>query len=85
MTLSQRPFAIRTLQQVKPEKFQEASAEGLRLTWEEAKVYKTQHNMEGDLGGLVDRAQEDYVTDIGYGEATSELGKQYAEWSATAA
>eukprot|EP00973_Karenia_brevis_P042409 5870471-Karenia_brevis.AAC.1 len=67
------------MQQVKPDKFQEDSEEGLRLTWDEAKSYKTQHNMEGDLGGLVDKSQEEYVTDIGYGEVTYELGKQYAE------
>eukprot|EP00973_Karenia_brevis_P093148 12415860-Karenia_brevis.AAC.1 len=41
--------------------------------------------MEGDIGVLVGRAQEEYVTDIGYGKVTYELGKQYAEWSATAA
>eukprot|EP00973_Karenia_brevis_P028076 3867204-Karenia_brevis.AAC.1 len=39
MTVSHRPFEIRTLQQVKLEKFQEASEEGLKLSWEDAKAY----------------------------------------------
>eukprot|EP00973_Karenia_brevis_P063228 8790967-Karenia_brevis.AAC.1 len=40
--------------------------------------------MEGDTGVSVDKPQEEYVTDIGYGEITHELGRQYADWSATA-
>eukprot|EP00973_Karenia_brevis_P039946 5514104-Karenia_brevis.AAC.1 len=66
--MSQKPFEIRTLRQVMPDKFQEDSEEGLRLTWDEAKAYETQHHMEGDLGVLADKPQEEYVTDIGYGE-----------------
>eukprot|EP00973_Karenia_brevis_P087826 12182658-Karenia_brevis.AAC.1 len=84
MTLTQRPFEVRTLQQVKPDKFKEGSEEGIRLDWEEAKAYKADNGLGGDQGVLVDRAQEEYATDIGYGEMTYELSQKYAEWSATA-
>eukprot|EP00973_Karenia_brevis_P008854 1199394-Karenia_brevis.AAC.1 len=42
------------------------------------------HRLEGDQGLLVDRAREDYVTDMGLGLATDDLSRQYSEWSAIA-
>eukprot|EP00973_Karenia_brevis_P050346 6988149-Karenia_brevis.AAC.1 len=38
----------------------------------------------GDKGVLVDRAQEEYVKDLGLGPATYDLSQQYSEWSAVA-
>eukprot|EP00973_Karenia_brevis_P040466 5592475-Karenia_brevis.AAC.1 len=67
MTITQRPLEVRTLQQVKPDRFGglEGEEEGLKLTWDEAKTYMDEHGLGGDKGVFVDRAQEDYVTDLG--------------------
>eukprot|EP00973_Karenia_brevis_P086917 12053883-Karenia_brevis.AAC.1 len=66
------------------DRFKEVSEEGLRLSWEEARAYKEEHGLVGDLRVTVDRAKEEYVTDIGYTQSTDDLSKSYAEWSATA-
>eukprot|EP00973_Karenia_brevis_P086116 11943047-Karenia_brevis.AAC.1 len=70
MTITKKPCEVRTLQQVKPDKVKEGSEEGLRLIWEEAKAYKEENGLEGDQGVIIDRAQEEYVTDIGYNTTT---------------
>eukprot|EP00973_Karenia_brevis_P034049 4696998-Karenia_brevis.AAC.1 len=35
-----------------------------------------EHGLVGDQGVFIDRAQENYVTDIGYGTATYNLSKK---------
>eukprot|EP00973_Karenia_brevis_P050135 6957275-Karenia_brevis.AAC.1 len=41
------------------------------------------HGLTGGQGAVVDKAQEEYVIDLGLGTAT-DLSQQYSEWSATA-
>eukprot|EP00973_Karenia_brevis_P010933 1482313-Karenia_brevis.AAC.1 len=40
--------------------------------------------LAGDKGVFVDKAQEEYVANLGLGPATFDLSQQYSEWSATA-
>eukprot|EP00973_Karenia_brevis_P060679 8438526-Karenia_brevis.AAC.1 len=42
------------------------------------------HAIDGDSGPVVDRAQEEYVENMGIGNATYELGDQYSQWSTQA-
>eukprot|EP00973_Karenia_brevis_P053123 7384771-Karenia_brevis.AAC.1 len=72
------------MQQVKPAKFGEGDEEGLRLSWDDAKAYMDDHGLTGDQGVFVDKAQEEYVSELGLGTATFDLSQQYSEWSATA-
>eukprot|EP00973_Karenia_brevis_P081735 11331378-Karenia_brevis.AAC.1 len=69
------------MQQVKPAKFGEGEEESLRLNWDKAKVYMDDHGL---TQVFVDKAQEEYVTELGLGTATFDLSQQYSEWSATA-
>eukprot|EP00973_Karenia_brevis_P094166 12421097-Karenia_brevis.AAC.1 len=43
-----------------------------------------EHGISGDKGLYVDKAQEEYVANLGLGEATHDLSRQYSEWSARA-
>eukprot|EP00973_Karenia_brevis_P069483 9661729-Karenia_brevis.AAC.1 len=42
------------------------------------------HGLTGDQGVFVDKAKEEYVTELGLGTATFDLSQHYSEWSATA-
>eukprot|EP00973_Karenia_brevis_P006228 848517-Karenia_brevis.AAC.1 len=42
------------------------------------------HGLGEDKGVLVDKAQEEYVRELGLGSATYELSHLYSEWSARA-
>eukprot|EP00973_Karenia_brevis_P041948 5806606-Karenia_brevis.AAC.1 len=53
------------MQQVKPAKFGEGEEEGLRLSWEDAESYMEEHGITGDKGLYVDKAQEEYVSNLG--------------------
>eukprot|EP00973_Karenia_brevis_P058347 8123564-Karenia_brevis.AAC.1 len=72
------------MQQVRPAKFEDGEEEGLRLSWNEAKACMGGHGLAEDQGVFVDKAQEEYVTELGLGTATLDLSQQYSEWSATA-
>eukprot|EP00973_Karenia_brevis_P040492 5597996-Karenia_brevis.AAC.1 len=43
-----------------------------------------EHGISGDKGLDVDKAQEEYVANLGFGEATHNLSRQYSEWPARA-
>eukprot|EP00973_Karenia_brevis_P002561 350009-Karenia_brevis.AAC.1 len=61
------------MQQVKPAKFGEGEEEGLTLSWDEAQQYMEEHGIAGDKGLYVDKAQEEYVANLGLGTATHDL------------
>eukprot|EP00973_Karenia_brevis_P009308 1260603-Karenia_brevis.AAC.1 len=42
------------------------------------------HGIEGDQGLYVDKNQEEYVANLGLGEPTHELSRQYSAWSTRA-
>eukprot|EP00973_Karenia_brevis_P071387 9916137-Karenia_brevis.AAC.1 len=42
------------------------------------------HGLTGDQRVFVDKAQQEYVPELGLGTATFDLSIQYSEWSATA-
>eukprot|EP00973_Karenia_brevis_P010011 1353315-Karenia_brevis.AAC.1 len=76
------------MQQVKPAKFGEREEEGLNLSWDDAESdaesYMEEHGLAGDRGLYVDKAQEEYVSNLDLGEPTHNLSRQYSEWSAKA-
>eukprot|EP00973_Karenia_brevis_P057044 7935384-Karenia_brevis.AAC.1 len=43
-----------------------------------------EHGISCDKGFFVDKAQEEYVANLGLGPATFDLSRQYDEWSARA-